>query len=69
LQTLRGRRPWGLPPPREPPQLNVPAMEGHLHRQHLEAWRRLTAKVHSTALLPAVLAEAFELPVIDPEGR
>jgi hypothetical protein len=53
----------------QPPQLNVPAMEGHLHSQHLEAWRRLTVNVDSTAQLPAVLAEAFELPVIDPEGR
>jgi hypothetical protein len=47
----------------ELPQLNVPAMEGHLHRQHLEAWQRLTAEVRSTADLPAVLAEAFEPPV------
>jgi hypothetical protein len=53
----------------EPPQLNMPAMEGHLHRQHLEAWQRLTANVHSTAQLPALLAEAFEPPGIDPEGR
>jgi hypothetical protein len=53
----------------EPPQLNMPAMEGHLHRQHLEAWQRLTANVHSTAQLPMLLAEAFEPPGIDPEGR
>ena len=53
----------------EPPQLNVPAMEAHLHRQHLEDWQRLTATVHSTAQLPAVLAEASELPVGEPEGR
>jgi hypothetical protein len=51
----------------EPPQLNVPVMEAHLHRQHLEDWRRLTANVHSTAQLPAFLAEAFEPPVIDAE--
>ena len=50
----------------EPPQLNVPVMEAHLHRQHLEAWQRLTAKVHSSAQLPAFLAEAFEPPVVDP---
>jgi hypothetical protein len=53
----------------EPPQLNVPAMEAHLHRQHLEDWQRLTANVHSSAQLPAVLAEAFESPVVDPEDR
>ena len=51
----------------EAPRLNVPAMEAHLHRQHLEDWRRLTANVHSTAQLPAILAEAFESPVDDPE--
>jgi hypothetical protein len=53
----------------EPPRLNVPAMEGHLYRQHLAEWRRLTVNVDSTAQLPAVLAEAFESPVVDPEGR
>jgi hypothetical protein len=53
----------------EPPQLNVPAMEAHLHRQHLEHWRRLTATVHSTAQLPGVLAQAFESPVVEPEHR
>ena len=53
----------------EPPQLNVPVMEAHLHRQHLEAWRCLTAKVLSTAQLPAFLAEAFEPPVSDAEAR
>jgi hypothetical protein len=53
----------------EPPQPNVPAMEAHLHRQHLEDWQRLTANVHSTAQLPAVLAEAFASPVVDPEDR
>jgi hypothetical protein len=42
-------------------------MEAHLHRQHLEDWRRLTAHVHSTAQLPAFLAEAFEPPVVDAE--
>ena len=52
----------------EPPQLNVPAMEAHLHRQHLEDWRRLTATVHSTAQLPGVLAQAFESPVIEAEN-
>jgi hypothetical protein len=51
----------------EPPQLNVPAMEGHLHRLHLEAWQRLTANVHSTAQLPAMLAEVFESPLVDPK--
>jgi len=51
----------------EPPRLNVPAMEAHLHRQHLEDWRRLTANVHSTAQLPAILAEAFVAPVDDPQ--
>jgi hypothetical protein len=55
--------------PGEPPQLNVPAMEAHLHRQHREDWQRLTADVHSTAHLPAVLAEAFEPPGGDPEER
>jgi hypothetical protein len=44
-------------------------MEAHLHRQHLEAWRCLTAKVLSTAQLPAFLAEAFEPPVSDAEER
>jgi hypothetical protein len=44
-------------------------MEAHLHRQHLEDWQRLTANVHSTAQLPAVLAEAFEAPVVDREDR
>jgi hypothetical protein len=44
-------------------------MDAHLHRQHLEDWQRLTANVHSTAQLPAVLAEAFESPVVDPEDR
>jgi hypothetical protein len=53
----------------EPPQPNVPAMDAHLHRQHLEDWQRLTANVHSTAQLPEVLAEAFESPVVDPEDR
>jgi hypothetical protein len=53
----------------EPPQLNVPVMEAHLHRQHREDWQRLTAKVHSSAQLPAALAEAFESPVVDPKGR
>jgi hypothetical protein len=51
----------------EPPQLNVPVMEAHLHRQHREDWQRLTAHVHSSAQLPAVLAEAFELPMVDPK--
>jgi hypothetical protein len=53
----------------EPPQLNVPAMESHLHRQHPAEWRRLMVNVESTAQLPAVLAEAFESPAADPEGR
>jgi hypothetical protein len=53
----------------EPPRLNVPAMEGHLHRQHVEEWRSLTVNVDRTAQLPAVLAEAFESPVIDSENR
>ena len=53
----------------EPPQLNVPGMEGHLHRQHLEEWRRLTVNVQSAAQLPAVLAKAFECPLVDPQGR
>jgi hypothetical protein len=53
----------------EPPQLNVPAMEAHLHRQHLEDWQRLTANVHSNTQLPAVLAEAFESPVVNPKDR
>ena len=53
----------------EPPRLNVAAMEGHLHRQHLAEWRRLTVNVDSTAQLPAVLAEAFESPLVEPEGR
>ena len=53
----------------EPLQPNVPAMEAHLHRQHLEDWQRLTANVLSTAQLPAVLAEAFESPVVDPADR
>jgi hypothetical protein len=44
-------------------------MEAHLHRQHLEDWRRLTATVHSTAQLPEVLAQAFESPVVEPENR
>jgi hypothetical protein len=47
----------------EAPRLNVPAMEAHLHRLHLEDWRLLTANVHSTTQLPAILAEAFESPV------
>ena len=51
----------------ELPQLNVPARAGHLHHQHLEGWQRLTTSVHSTAQLPAVLAEAFEPPVVEPE--
>ena len=55
--------------PGEPPQMNVPAMEGHLHRQHREAWERLTGDVYSTAHLSAVLAEAFEPPVADPEDH
>jgi hypothetical protein len=42
-------------------------MEGHLHRLHLEAWQRLTANVHSTAQLPAMLAEVFESPLVDPK--
>jgi hypothetical protein len=53
----------------EPPQLNVPAMEGHLHRQDLAEWRRLTVNVDSTAQLPAVLVEACESPLVEPEGR
>jgi hypothetical protein len=44
-------------------------MEGHLHRQHVEEWRSLTVNVDSTAQLPAVLAEAFESPVVDSENR
>jgi hypothetical protein len=53
----------------EPPQLNVPVMEAHLHRQHREDWQRLTAHIHSSAQLPMFLAEAFEPPAVDPEGR
>ena len=53
----------------EPPQLNVPGMEGHLHRQHFEEWRRLTVNAQSTAQLPAMLAEAFESPLVEPENR
>jgi hypothetical protein len=53
----------------EPPQLNVPAIKGHLHRQHLAEWRRLTVNVDSTAQLPAVLVEAFESTLVEPEGR
>lgn len=53
--------------PGEPPQLNVPVMEAHLHRQHREDWQRLTAQVHSSAELPVFLAEAFEPPVVGPE--
>jgi hypothetical protein len=44
-------------------------MEGHLHRQHLAEWRRLTVNVDSTAQLPAVLVEACESPLVEPEGR
>jgi hypothetical protein len=51
----------------EPPQPNVPAMEAHLHLQHWEDWRRLTANVRSSAQLPAFLAEAFDPPGGDPE--
>jgi hypothetical protein len=53
----------------EPPQLNVPVMEAHLHRQPREDWQRLTAKVHSSAQLPAFLAEAFEPPMVEREER
>jgi hypothetical protein len=51
----------------EPPQPNVPAVEGHLHAQYLVAWQRLTAKIHSTAQLAGALAEAFESPALDSE--
>jgi hypothetical protein len=61
--------PWAYRLRGEPPQSNVPAMEGHLHRQHLEDWRRLTAAVHSTAQLPGVLAQTSESPVVEPENR
>ena len=53
----------------EPPQLNVPVMEAHLHRQHREDWQRLTANVQSSAPLPAFLAEAFEPRVLNPEDH